>query len=235
MPPDPFEALGSFLTAQEAAGIAALLAARAHISQALQQVAPPRRAEAKALIDAASLGRRDDADRAISVLRAVAGAKTSARMELIPVWTMPGHQADIGGLTSEFHREVTAARISVTCASYNFTTRSNMWTALREASDSPGMTVTVYVDSEKANADRIRAQIPKATVYRSGVFEGQPVVSHAKFIVIDHTLVLLTSANFSGPAERSNVELGLRILDPGLAHTIESTMASQHGSLYQLD
>jgi len=59
-------------------------------------------------------------------------------------------------------------------------------------------------------------------------------VSHAKFVVVDHTLVLLTSANFSGPAETSNVELGLRIHDPGLADVIETTMASKHGSLYEL-
>jgi phosphatidylserine/phosphatidylglycerophosphate/cardiolipin synthase-like enzyme len=233
MPSDPYEALGDFLTAREAAGVAALLASGAHISQALDQVAPARRAAAQALLDAAALGHAN-ADGSAAVLRAIAGAKASARMELTPIWTMPGDSADIGGLTSEFHHEVTAARISVTCASYNFTNRSNMWTALREASESPGVTVTVYVDSNHANAKQVQAQLPKATVYRSGVFEGQQVVSHAKFIVIDHTMVLLTSANFSRPAENSNVELGLRILDPGLAHTIETTMTSKHGSLYQL-
>lgn len=92
----------------------------------------------------------------------------------------------------------------------------------------------MYVDSAVANADQIKTQLPKATVYRSATFDGQPVVSHAKFVVLDHAMVLLTGANFSGPAEKSNVELGLRIHDPGLAHTIETTMTSQHGSLYEL-
>lgn len=233
MPPDPFEALGEFLTAREAAGLAALLASGAHISQSLQQVAPARRGEAKALLVAAALG-PDDIGRSVAVLRAIAGAKASARWDLTPVWTMPGDEADVGGLTSQFHREVMAARVCVTCASYNFTPLSKMWTALREASEAPGVTVTVYVDSGVGAAEQVKTQLPRATVYRSGTFDGQPVVSHAKFVVIDHLLVLLTSANFSGPAERSNIELGLRIHDAGLAHTIEATMASKHGSLYEL-
>ena len=59
-------------------------------------------------------------------------------------------------------------------------------------------------------------------------------MSHTKFIVIDHQIVLLTSANFSHNAENSNVEFGLRISDNGLATSIEKTMASKHGSLYEL-
>lgn len=233
MPSDPFETLGEFLTAPEAAGVAALLATGAHVSQALQKVAPSRRDQAKALLAAAGLN-QDDAEHSTAVLKAIAGAKSSAQLELIPVWTMPGDEADIGGLTSQFHREVVAARVSVTCATYNFTPLSEMWTALRKASAAPGVTVTVYIDSGVAVADQVRAQLPKATVYRSGTFDGRQVVSHAKFVVIDHAVVLLTSANFSGPAEKSNVELGLRIQDPGLAHTIEATMTSKHGVLYEL-
>lgn len=59
-------------------------------------------------------------------------------------------------------------------------------------------------------------------------------MSHTKFIIIDHQIVLLTSANFSYNAENSNVEFGLRISDNGLATSIEKTMASKHGSLYEL-
>jgi phosphatidylserine/phosphatidylglycerophosphate/cardiolipin synthase-like enzyme len=233
MPSDPFEALGEFLTAREAAGVAALLSTGAHVSQALQQVAPARRDQAKALLATAGLN-QEDAERSAAVLRAIAGAKSSAQLELIPVWTMPGDEAGIGGLTSQFYREVKAARLSVTCATYNFTPLSEMWTALREASDVPGVTTTVYVDSGVADAEQVKVQLPRATVYRSGTFDGRQVVSHAKFVVIDHALLLLTSANFSGPAEKSNVELGLRIHDPGLAHTVEATMTSKHGVLYEL-
>jgi len=63
---------------------------------------------------------------------------------------------------------------------------------------------------------------------------GQPIVSHTKFIVVDHEVVLLTSANFSYNAENRNIEFGLLIHDSGLAASIESTMASKRGSLYEL-
>jgi phosphatidylserine/phosphatidylglycerophosphate/cardiolipin synthase-like enzyme len=60
------------------------------------------------------------------------------------------------------------------------------------------------------------------------------VVSHTKFIVVDHELVLLTSANFSYSAENRNIEFGLLIHDSGLAASIESTMVNKHGTLYEL-
>lgn len=230
---DPFEALGAFLTAREAAGVAKQLAAGAHISQALQEVAPTRRQDAEELLAAATVN-HSDVEGLVAILRAVAGAKASALLELTPVWTMPGDEAKVGGLTSQFHHEVASARVSVSCATYNFTPHSEMWRVLQRASEEPGVIVTVYVHSAVVDADQVKVQMPKANVYRSGTFDGQPVVSHAKFIVVDHALVLLTSANFSGPAEKSNVELGLRIHDSGLAHTIETTMISKHGSLYEL-
>ena len=72
-------------------------------------------------------------------------------------------------------------------------------------------------------------------MYRSANLpNGQPIVSHTKFIVVDHEVVLLTSANFSHNAENRNIEFGLLIRDSGLAALIESTMASKRGSLYEL-
>lgn len=40
-----------------------------------------------------------------------------------------------------------------------------MWTVLKAASDQAGVVVTVYVDGDKADADKVRAQLPRATVY----------------------------------------------------------------------
>ena len=84
-----------------------------------------------------------------------------------------------------------------------------MWTVLKQASEQPGVVVTVYVDGDKADAIKVKAQLPRATVYRSAELPtGKRVVSHAKFIVIDHEVLLLTSANFSFSAENRNVEFG---------------------------
>jgi phosphatidylserine/phosphatidylglycerophosphate/cardiolipin synthase-like enzyme len=230
---EPFAALGAYLTAGEAEGVASLLEAGEHLVHALASVSPARRDQAGVLIEQAGLGHAQPA-LSVAVLRAIAGAK-SVHRELVPVWTMPGNEATTGHLTGEFHRMVTGARVSVTCATYNFSPSSNMWNALRTASEQPGVTVIVYVDAEKGDPMAVKAKLPDATVYRSAQLPGgKPIVSHTKFVVIDHQIVLLTSANFSYSAENSNIEFGMKISDNGLATSIEKTMSSKHGSLYEV-
>jgi len=233
MPTDLYGELGEFLTAAEATGLAVLFETGQHTSHALREVSPVRRERAQELLAAAGLG-HTAADRTVAVLRAIAGAK-ALRQDLTPVWTMPGNEATVGHLTSEFHRLIEGAHVSVTCATYNFERTSRMWTVLAAASEQPGVVVTVYLDGDKADAAAVKAQLPRATVYRSGTLpDGTPIVSHAKFVIIDHTIVLLTSANFSYSAEHRNIELGLRIHDAALAESIETTMGTKHGSLYEL-
>ena len=199
--------MGSFLTATEAERLAVQIETGQHTIAALSTV---------------------------SALRAITGAKSVLR-ELTPVWTMPGNEATTGRLTGEFHRIVRAARQSVTAATYNFHDSSQMSNALKAASEQPGMVVIVYVDADKADADNVKAQLPRATIYRSAELPtGKRVVSHAKFIVVDHELLLITSANFSYSAENRNVEFGLLVRDSALAGSVEATMTSKHGSLYEL-
>lgn len=233
MASDPLADLGNFLTATEAERLALQIETGQHTIVALSEIAVARREAVKRLLSTAGLGHTDPA-RTVSVLRAITGAKSVLR-ELTPVWTMPGNEANTGRLTGEFHRIVRAARQSVTAATYNFHDSSQMWNALKEASEQPGMVVIVYVDADKADADNVKAQLPRATVYRSAELPtGKRVVSHAKFIVVDHGLLLITSANFSYSAENRNVEFGLLVRDSALAESVEATMTSKHGSLYEL-
>lgn len=233
MASDPLADLGSFLTATEAERLALQIETGQHTIAALSEIAVARREAVKRLLSTAGLGHTDPA-RTVSVLRAITGAKSVLR-ELTPVWTMPGNEATTGHLTGEFHRIVRAARQSVTAATYNFHDSSQMWNALKEASEQPGMVVIVYVDADKADADNVKAQLPRATIYRSAELPtGKRVLSHAKFIVVDHELLLITSANFSYSAENRNVEFGLLVRDSALAESVEATMTSKHGSLYEL-
>lgn len=233
MASDPLADLGSFLTATEAERLALQIETGQHTIAALSEIAVARREAVKRLLSTAGLGHTDPA-RTVSVLRAITGAKSVLR-ELTPVWTMPGNEATTGHLTGEFHRIVRAARQSITAATYNFHDSSQMWNALKEASEQPGMVVIVYVDADKADADNVKAQLPRATIYRSAELPtGKRVVSHAKFIVVDHELLLITSANFSYSAENRNVEFGLLVRDSALAESVEATMTSKHGSLYEL-
>lgn len=229
---DAFHALGQFLTATEAGRIAGSLEFGNAIGKALDEVHPERRVEVSELLVAADL-RGDDPSQMIATLKAIAGAK-SITTSIRPVWTMPGNAATSGRLTSEFHHIVRAARLSVTCATYNFNPGSTMWDALREASHRPGVQVTIYVDSQKGDPQEVKRKIPKATVYRSANLpNGKPIVSHAKFVIVDHEILLLTSANFSFSAENRNIELGLSIRDPILAESIEEMLESIAGTLYE--
>lgn len=233
MASDPLADLGSFLTSTEAERLAIQFEAGTPVTIAVQEIASSRRERVKDLLAASGLSSSDQ-ERAVSVLRAVAGAKSVMR-ELTPVWTMPGHEARTGHLTSEFHRIVGAARQSVTAATYNFQDTSQMWTALKAASDQPDVVVTVYVDAGVGDSATVKAQLERATVFRSAILPGgKQMVSHAKFIVVDHEVLLITSANFSFSAENRNVEFGILVHDTALAASVEATMRSKHGSLYEL-
>jgi phosphatidylserine/phosphatidylglycerophosphate/cardiolipin synthase-like enzyme len=233
MSDDPLKQLGEYLTATEAESLAVLIDAGEHTAHALASVSHARRDRAANLLNSAGIGHTEPAI-SVAVLRGIAGAK-SAHRDLTPVWTMPGNEATTGHLTNQFHDVVAAARISVTCATYNFSSTSSMWDALQKASEEPEVVVCVYVDAGKGDPGGVKARLPRATVYRSANLpNGQSIVSHTKFIVVDHEVVLLTSANFSYNAENRNIEFGLLIRDSGLAASIESTMASKRGSLYEL-
>lgn len=233
MSDDPLKQLGEYLTATEADSLAVLIDAGEHTTHALASVSHARRAQASILLSAAGLGHSEPA-LSVAVLRAIAGAKLTHR-DLVPVWTMPGNEATTGHLTNQFRNVVAGARISVTCATYNFSPSSNMWDALQAASEESDVVVCVYVDADKGDPVKVKARLPRATVYRSATLpSGKPIVSHTKFIVVDHEVVLLTSANFSYNAENRNIEFGLLIHDAGLAASVESTIASKRGSLYEL-
>ena len=59
------------------------------------------------------------------------------------------------------------------------------------------------------------------------------VTSHAKLLSIDHRFLLVGSANLSYSAEERNVELGLRLDDPALAHGVEKQLQDLEGVVYK--
>jgi phosphatidylserine/phosphatidylglycerophosphate/cardiolipin synthase-like enzyme len=230
---EPYAALGAYLTAYEASRLALLLDSGDTITRALKEIHSSRRNDVRRLLTDADLGPHR-ADTTVAVLRAVAGAR-SVRAGLTPVWTMPGSEATIGRLTSEARRLIDDARMSIVCSSFNFTPNSQMWPTLRAASLRPEISVTVYLDAARGSPRTVAEQLPHAAVYQTRTLPGEqrPLVSHAKFIIIDRTITLLTSANFSYNAENSNIELGLQIEDTALAGSIETLMRNKHGTLYE--
>ena len=117
-----------------------------------------------------------------------------------------------------------------------------MWEALAEAAERPEVGLRVYVDAAASmptpgwtppSAEDVAAHLNTGVVLRSKTFDGKQVRSHAKFVAIDHRILVVTSANFSWSAEYGNVEFGVRIDDPNLTESVEREMREAEKDLYE--
>ena len=258
---EPLHALGAFLTGSDADGIAARLAGGATLSQALVVVPASRRPRARELLGAAGLGPQAR-EHSAAVLRAVAGAASRLR-DVAPVWTAPAGSVGGGALTADVVALVSSATTSVVCATYNCQPTSVLWTALVALCEQrPGVSVRLYLDTQAADGPFPRPEgrgewqhgrtphrdgrsrlgtgdiaraLRGAVVMRTRAPEGdeRAVTSHAKFLSIDHRFLLVGSANVSYSAEERNVELGLRLDDPALAHGVEKQMRDLEATVYE--
>lgn len=243
--------LGRFLTGTEAAQVADRLAAGETLTMALRAVAPGRRPRTRELLEAILTDLRGLTLGVIVMLRAIEGAR-SQLTSLQPVWTMPGHLAQMGSLTGSVEHLVDNARQSVTCSTFNFQRTSALWDALARSAQRPEIAVRIYLDSTAAEQGRreavswtrssrdatpspaeVAAHLRPATVLRSRPFDGIPVRNHAKFLVIDHRFLLVTSANFSWSAENGNVEFGVLHDNHNLAETVELEMRNAEDTLFE--
>lgn len=260
-PLSPLRALGAFLTGNEADGVAARLAGGATLSQALVVVPAPRRPRARELLGAAGLGPQAR-EHSVAVLRAVAGAASRLK-DVTPVWTAPAGAVGGGALTADVFALVGSANTSVVCATYNLQPTSALWAALVDLrARRPGVSVRLYLDTQAAdgpfhqsegqrgrqreqpphrggrshiNTGEITQRLRGAVVMRTRAPEDGElaVTSHAKFLSIDHRFLLVGSANFSYSAEERNVELGLRLDDSALAHSVEKQLRDLEDVVYE--
>lgn len=238
---DALRRLGAYLTGTEAADLAARLVDGETLTVALRVVALGRREEVRQLLRRAGLRAGDD--RSAAVLLAVAGAHERASA-VTPVWTMPGHTARSGPLTTSAARLVDGARQSVTVSTFNVQRSSGLWAALIRSAARPEVVVRLYLDARAADGGpngasspssvEVAVELAPSVVLRSRAVAGRPVRNHAKFVVVDHRFVLVTSANLSWSAERTNVELGLLVDDAPLAESIERQMRLAEDALYEV-
>ena len=233
--------LGGLLTATEAGDMADRLEAGESLSGALGALATAPKQAVGTLLRSAGLGAEPTA--LAGILRAIQGARLASTTRLEPLWTMPGHLAQSSPLTSSVPSLVRAATTSVTCSTYNFQQTSGLWDALHEVVRRPQpVMVRVYVDTRAARAkenwrppstEEIAEWLRPAAVFRTIEFDGHLVRNHAKFLVIDHRFLLVTSANFSHSAEFHNVEFGIKIDNPSLAESVEREMRRAEDDLYE--
>ena len=227
--------LGQLLTGTEAKQIADRLADGDTLTAAMQTVSTGRRIPIRSLIEACTGSSR------IPMLRAIEGAR-SAPTIVSPLWTMPGHLARSGPLTSSISHLVDGARQSVTCSTYNFQRSSALWAALRRAALRPELALRAYMDTSAADqhpshsaptTSQVAEHLRPGTVLRTKEFDGARVRNHAKFLAIDHRFLLVTSANFSWSAEHGNVEFGVFVDDRNLTEAVEREMLDAEDQLYE--
>lgn len=239
---DPVARLGALLTGSEAAKLAARFADGDTLTQAIQGVALGRRPEVRAALEAAGVV-PSNLGLAVPVLRAIQGAATARTTDISPIWTLPGHLADYGALTTSLKDLVLTARQSVTCSTFNFQTSSALWEALRVVAGRGTVDVRVYLDTKAADhntwagsptSQEVAAQLAGATVYRTRKLNDTLVRNHAKFVAVDHQFLIVTSANFSHSAEHHNIELGLRVDSRSLTELVEQQLIDAEAFLYEL-
>lgn len=228
-PADAARLLGTLLTGTEARQLADRLSDGDSLTAALGAVPPGCRTQVRSLLTTVGTA-------AAVILRAVEGAR-STTTSVEPVWTLPGHLAGSGPLTTSAARLVAGARRSVTCSTFNFQRTSVLWDVLADAAGRPEMNVRVYVDTAAATGTaptpaEVAAHLHPATVLRTTAFSGKPVRNHAKFLAVDHRFLLVTSANLSWSAEYGNVELGVLHDDPNLADAVEAELRRAEEHLY---
>ena len=239
---DPVARLGALLTGSEATKLAARFADGDTLTQAMQGVALGRRPEVRAALEAAGVV-PSNPGLAVPVLRAIQGAATARTTDISPIWTLPGHLADYGALTTSLKDLVLTARQSVTCSTFNFQTSSALWEALRVVAGRGTVDVRVYLDTKAADhntwagsptSQDVAAQLAGATVYRTRKLNDTLVRNHAKFVAVDHQFLIVTSANFSHSAEHHNIELGLRVDSRSLTELVEQQLIDAEAFLYEL-
>ena len=234
--------LGRLLTGTEAGKLAARLADGDSLTQALQGIAPGRKAEVRRALEEADIV-PTNLSVALAVLTAIEGAATARTTDISPIWTLPGNLANYGALTTSIKDLVLTARQSVTCSTFNFQKSSALWTALREVAARGTVDVRVYLDTRAADHPKwpgsptsveVAAQLPGASVYRTRKLNGALIRNHAKFVAVDHQFLIVTSANFSRSAEHHNVELGLHVESRPLTELVEKQLHDAARSVYEI-
>jgi hypothetical protein len=232
-------ALAAYLTGTEGKGIADRLEAGESLTAALSALPKARQPAVKKLL--VSGGLLDRRAQLVLICRSIEGARSTVT-RVDPLWTMPGHLAQTGPLTSSVPQLIAKARVAITCSTFNFQESSALWTSLRTAAQQLRSGVKVYVDTRAAESKGewvspspadIATHLRPGQVFQTRVINGKAVRNHAKYLIVDHRFVLVTSANFSRSAEFDNIEFGVRIDAPNLAEAVERELSLVESTLFE--
>jgi phosphatidylserine/phosphatidylglycerophosphate/cardiolipin synthase-like enzyme len=229
----PVARLGELLAPTEAGAIAAALRQHRLPHVAAQRAFAANRVEVKELLTELVLA-VGNAELAAAVLDGIAAVPRAAGPE--PVWTAPNVPGLAGRTTLAVTDLINRATSTVYAATYSAGAGSDYVQALVHAIER-GINVTVIVDRgmQEKNGEVILHALEGAKVwaYAPDPVGGYVPLQHAKFVIVDGTAALVTSANFSNAAAKLNLECGLLSRDPKVAKSLveQLEVLYKHGAL----
>lgn len=224
--------LAQALSASQATSIAASLEIDGRLDRAASFLPDSSRATVELLGQALSV--LGDSALLASVLRGYATAARRAPAPPRAVWSGPSFPGDGDHTTAAVAHLIDEAKEDVLASTYSASIGSPFVEALWRAI-ARGVSVTLVLEKSKMEdtATKLQAMLEGARFLQYVPPAGQYGVQHSKVVIVDSTLALVTSANFSNAAAHGNLEAGVLIRDPLFASKLRQRFASlqKSGSL----
>ncbi|GGI86810.1 DISARM system phospholipase D-like protein DrmC [Pseudarthrobacter scleromae] len=224
--------LAQALSASQATSIAASLEIDGRLDRAASFLPDSSRATVELLGQALSV--LGDSALLASVLRGYATAARRAPAPPRAVWSGPSFPGDGDHTTAAVAHLIDEAKEDVLASTYSASIGSPFVEALWRAI-ARGVSVTLVLEKSKMEdtATKLQATLEGARFLQYVPPAGRYGVQHSKVVIVDSTLALVTSANFSNAAAHGNLEAGVLIRDPLFASKLRQRFASlqKSGSL----
>lgn len=221
---DAFIQLANTLTASQATSIAASLEIDGRLDRAVSFL-PSSLPAVDALTQALAL--LGGPTLLASVLRGYAAATKRAPSPPRAVWSGPSFPGDGDHTTAAVAHLIDEAKDDVLASTYSASSDSPVVQALWRAI-SRGVSVTVVLEGAKlaATSTMLRKKLLGARFLHYVPPSGQYGIQHSKVIIVDSSVALVTSANFSAAAAHRNLEAGVLIRDPNFASNLRRRYAA---------
>lgn len=228
--------LAEVLTPSQATGIAASLEIDGRLDNAVSFLPQSSHTAVDLLEQALSL--LGEPTILASVLRGYAAATNRTPTPPRAVWSGPSFPGDGDHTTAAVAHVVDQATEDVLASTYSASIGSPFVEALWRAI-ARGVSVTLVVEGAKLaeTTRKLQDRLQGARFLKYVPPNGQYGLQHSKVVVVDSSLALVTSANFSDAAAHLNLESGVLIRDPFFASKLRQRFTALHktGSLQPLE
>ena len=227
--------LAQALTPSQATGIAASLEIDGRLDYAMSALPDGSHPAVALLSEALSL--LGDAALLAAVVRGFAAAGTKTRNPPRAVWSGPTFEGDSDHTTAAVAHLIDEATEDVFASTFSATLGSPFVDALWRAI-ARGVSVTLLVEATKMKdtVAALQQALAGANFLAYLAPAGEYGIQHSKVVIVDSSIALMTSANFSEAAAYRNLEAGILIRDPEFASRVRQRFASlwANGSLIAL-